>query len=80
MVSDKQVRAAVVRAPGSTVHMRFRTPPPPPVFLPLSGGGGPELGAHLFNGPDQSARINGDKGNSGPPCLSTFKRRGGVWN
>jgi hypothetical protein len=48
------------------VHMGFRTPP---AFLPLSGGGGggPESGVHLFNGPDQRARINDNKGNSGPP-------------
>jgi hypothetical protein len=32
---------------------------------------------HLFNGPDRSPRINDAQGNSGPPCLSTFKRRGG---
>jgi hypothetical protein len=42
--------------------------PPPLAFLPLSGGGGGlELGAHLSNGPDQCARINGDKDHSGPP-------------
>jgi hypothetical protein len=66
-VSHEQVRAAAIRAPGSTTHIEFRTPL---AFLPLSGGGGgggPESGAHLSNGPDQRARINGDKDNSGPP-------------
>jgi hypothetical protein len=28
---------------------------------------GPELGVHLFDGRDQSARINGARGDSGPP-------------
>jgi hypothetical protein len=42
------------------------------------GGGGLESGAHLFNGSDQRAQINGDEDHSGPPPrLSTFKRRGG---
>jgi hypothetical protein len=67
-ISHEQVRAVQIRAPRSTTHIEFWTPP---AFLPLSGGGGgwggPESGAHLSNGPDQRARINGDKGHSGPP-------------
>jgi hypothetical protein len=50
VVSDKQVRAAEIHAPRSTVHMGFQTPPflstfkqrgggPPLAFLPLSRGG-----------------------------------------
>jgi hypothetical protein len=62
-ISHEKVRAVENRAPGSTTRMEFWTPL---AFLPLSGGG-PESGAHLSNGPDQCARINGDKENSGPP-------------
>jgi hypothetical protein len=52
-------------APGSTAHSKFRTLL---AFRPLSkGGGGPESGAHLSDGPDERARINGDEGHSGPP-------------
>jgi hypothetical protein len=37
MVSNEQVRAVQIRAPGSTARVGFRTPL---AFLPLSGGGG----------------------------------------
>jgi hypothetical protein len=41
------------------------------------GGGGPESRAHLSDGYDQSAQINGAHWIPEPPHLSTFKRRGG---
>jgi hypothetical protein len=64
------------RAPGSTA--RIRIPEPPRLSTFKQRGGGPESGVHLFNGPDQSAQINGTlKAIPDPPCLSTFKRRGG---
>jgi hypothetical protein len=64
-LNGNQIWTARIRAPGSTAHMGFRSPP---AFLPLSGGGGgPESRAHLFNGYDRSARINDAQGDSGPP-------------
>jgi hypothetical protein len=63
-ISHEQVRVAEIHAPRSMTHIGFRTPL---AFLPLSGRGGPESGAHLSNGPDQRARINDDEDNSGPP-------------
>ena len=62
-ISHEKVRAVQICAPRSTAQVEFRTPL---AFLPLSRGG-PELGVHLSNGPDQRARINDDKDNSGPP-------------
>jgi hypothetical protein len=70
-----QLWTAGFRAPRSTTCIGFWSPP---AFLPLSGGGGgPESGVHLFNGRDHDARINGVRGDSGPPRLSIFKRGGG---
>jgi hypothetical protein len=80
MVSSKQDRTVQICVPRSTAHSKFWTPL---AFRPLSkGGGGPESGAHLSDGPDERARIDGDEDHSGPPPprLSTFKRKGGVRN
>jgi hypothetical protein len=50
-------------------HIGFRSPP---TFLPLSGGGGggPESRAHLSDGYDQSAQINGAQ--AIPPFSATL--------
>jgi hypothetical protein len=63
------------RTPRSTAHIEFRSPP---TFLPLSGGGGgPESRVQLFNSRDHSARINGARGDSGPPPLAFLPLSGG---
>jgi hypothetical protein len=51
------------------INGAHRIPEPPRLstFKRRGGGGGPESGVHLFNGRDQSARINGAQGDSGPP-------------
>jgi hypothetical protein len=68
-VSSERIWTAGIRAPRSTTYRKFRTPPPPPRLSTFKrrGGGGPESGAHLSNGHDHSARINGARGDSGPP-------------
>jgi hypothetical protein len=59
MVSNKQDRMVQIYVPRSTAHSEFRTPL---AFRSLSkGGGGPRSGAHLSDGPDERARINGDE-------------------
>jgi hypothetical protein len=75
-VSHEQVRAAAIHAPGSTAHVEFRTPL---AFLPLSKGGGGVQNQGRTS-PTVQIGVPGSmamKTIPDPPCLSTFKRRGG---
>jgi hypothetical protein len=65
MVNNVQDLVVAIHAPGSMARIEFQTPPYHSTFK--RGGGGPESGVHLSNGPYQHARINGDKDHSGPP-------------
>jgi hypothetical protein len=78
-VNREQVQATTIRAPESTTHVEFRTPL---AFLPLSGGGG---GVRNRGRISPTVQIGAPGSTTmktilDPPCLSTFKQRGGVRN
>jgi hypothetical protein len=77
VVSSEQDRAVWIRAPRSMAHSDFRTPL---AFRSLGGGGGgggPGSGAHLSDGPDERAQINGDEDLVGPPPPAFLPLSGG---
>jgi hypothetical protein len=55
-------------------------PPPPPAFLPLSGGGVQNPGCTSSTAQISVPGSTVMKEIQDPPCLSTFKRRGGLRN
>jgi hypothetical protein len=59
------------------INGAYRIPDPPCLSTFKGGGGGPESGAHLSDGPDQRARINGDEDHSGPPPPAFLPLSGG---
>jgi hypothetical protein len=75
LLKGNQFSTVGFHAPRSTVRIGFRTPP---AFLPLSGGGGVRNRRHI-----SSMVLIGALGSMmlkaipDPPCLSTFKQRGG---
>jgi hypothetical protein len=74
-LNRNQIWTTGIRAPRSTTHIGFRSPP---AFLPLSGGGGVRNRGHTSS--TTTIRALGSttrKVIPDPPCLSTFKRRGG---
>jgi hypothetical protein len=73
-VSHEQVRVAAIRAPGSTARIEFHTPP---TFLPLRGGGVRNRGRISSTIQISTPGSTTIKTIPDPPCLSTFKRRGG---
>jgi hypothetical protein len=75
VISSKRIWTADIHAPRSTAYRRFWTPF---AFLPLSGGGGVRNPGRIS--PTATIIVPGStvlKDIPDPPCLSTFKPRGG---